>query len=53
MGNDDPSHLEKFAQFVSKILTVTKEDITKAEKNDKAVIRDQMPESESGTEECP
>jgi hypothetical protein len=40
--NDDKTPLEKFESFVSEILTVTKEDITKAEEAAKEIGRDAL-----------
>lgn len=40
--SDDKTPLEKFESFVSEILTVTKEDITKAEEAAKEIGRDAL-----------
>jgi hypothetical protein len=42
MVNDDKTPLEQFESFVSEILTVTKEDIQKAEDAAKEIGRDAL-----------
>jgi|GEM_PF-4517240 len=42
MVNDDKTPLEKFESFVSEILTVTKDDIRKAEEAAKEIGRDAL-----------
>jgi hypothetical protein len=42
MTSDDKTPLEKFESFVSEILTVTKEDIQKAEDAAKEIGRDAL-----------
>jgi hypothetical protein len=46
------SPLEKFESFVSEILTVTKEDIQKAEREAEAVIDAERPAEEVDDEPC-
>lgn len=47
--SDNKNTLEKFASFVSEILTVTKEDIQKAEGEAKSVVRPEPAEAEEAT----
>jgi hypothetical protein len=47
------SPLERFREFVSEILSVTKEDIQKADIEAKEAVKKLAPEPEEEGEECP